>query len=92
MGLGRCLRLLLALLGAAAASVAMAQPKNVEVTRTIDLAMAVVRGQADIRASGVEGGSYVVSFPVALAPRLAFLQVLNAETDRELPLRRIEDG
>jgi hypothetical protein len=81
----------LLLVSAASMLVAQAQ-KNVEITRTVDLSMAVVRAQTDIRATGVQGGRYVVSFPEALAPNLAFMQVVDADSEAELPAKRVKDA
>jgi len=86
------LRLALVVLAAAAAAAVASAQKNVEVTRTVDLGLAVVRAQTDIKATGVQGGSYVVSFPLGLASKLAYLQVVDAESEEELAATRGADA
>lgn len=90
------MRLTGSLLRAAAAAallLASAQAQtNTEISRTVDLAMAVVRSQTDIRASGVQGGRYVVSMPAELAAKLAYLQVIDAGDESELQATRIADA
>lgn len=89
------MRLTVSLLRAAAAALLLASAQaqtNTEISRTVDLAMAVVRSQTDIRASGVQGGRYVVSVPVELAAKLAYLQVIDAGDESELKATRITDA
>ena len=90
------MRLTGSLLRAAAAAALLAgaahAQKNTEISRTVDLAMAVVRSQTDIRASGVQGGRYVVSFPAEQAAKLAYLQVIDAGDETELKATRVADA
>jgi len=82
--------LLLVLLQACAFFFAQAQ-QNLDIERKVDLTMAVVRSQATIRVSDLQG-SYIVSFPAALAPKLSFLQVAVGGDQVLLPTRLPDAG
>lgn len=58
--------------------------ENVQITRKVDLIMAVVRSQTSIHAKGLKG-NYVVSFPAEVASKLSYLQVFSQGDERLLP-------
>lgn len=65
--------------------------QNLDIVRKVDLTMAVVRSQATIRVSDLQG-SYIVSFPAALAPKLSFLQVVLGGNQVLFPTRMPDAG